>query len=212
MEKTVNVKIPNEIWVDDFSANKTATFNYSGPAKIWIIVEEDNTVNSYSETEPVLAMNRSAIEVDIAAASPDKLQAAVFLVMQGAEHTYTYTPETNHDGSTYQRITNPKLNDYYTLRYNPSSGFELKVIEKDRTVPTEKIAQDRKTYVEKYANAYEFSTEDQAKITSFLTAINAYLQSVETAYPWKYVQIDKNEVPKIPVSLVQLFNTLPALS
>ena len=65
MEKTVNVKIPNEIWVDDFSANKTATFNYSGPAKIWIIVEEDNTVNSYSETEPVLAMNRSAIEVDI---------------------------------------------------------------------------------------------------------------------------------------------------
>ena len=211
MEKIITVKIPNEIWVDDFSENKTATFQYNGPAKIWTIIEEDNTVNSYSESEPVLSGNRTFIEVDMATASADKQQAATLLVMRGAEHTYTYTPETNHDGSVYQKITNPKLSDYYTLRYNPALGFELITIEKDKTIPTEAIALQRKAYVEKYSAAYEFSDADESKITEFLTTINNYLNSVKTAYPWKYITIDKNEVPKIPVSLVQLFNTLPEL-
>lgn len=211
MEKTITARIPNEIWVDDFSEDKTATFQYNGPAKVWVIVEQDNSVTSYSESEPVLTANRTSIEVDMTTASADKQQAATLLVMRGAEHTYTYVAETNHDGSVYQKITNPKLNDYYTLRYNPMNGFELKIIEKDKTIPTEAIAKERKAYVEKYSAAYDFSTEDQAKIDSFLAAINTYLQSVETAYPWKYITIDKSEVPKIPVTLVQLFNTLPQL-
>lgn len=211
MEKTITVRIPNEIWVDDFSANKTATFQYNGPEKIWVIVEEDNTVNTYSETEPELSSNRTSIEVNVATDSADKQQAATFLVMKSAEHVYTYESETNHDGSIYQKITNPKLSDYYTLRYNPSLGFELKIIEKDKTIITESIAKERRAYVEKYSAAYEFSTQDEEKISQYLNAITAYLDSVQTAFPWKYVEIDKNEVPKIPVSLVQLFNTLPQL-
>lgn len=211
MEKTITVKIPNEIWVNDFSENKTATFTYNGPDVVWIIVEDDNTVNSYSESMPTLQGNQTSVEIDLATASTDKQQAALLQVMKSSEHVYTYTPETNHDGSIYQKIVNPKLSDYYTLRYNPSQGFELKVIEKDKTIPTEAIAKERKEYVEKYSSAYEFSDSDEAMISQYLTSINDYLSSVETAYPWKYVNINKNEVPKIPVSLVQLFNTLPQL-
>ena len=212
MEKIITVKIPNEIWVDDFSANKTATFNYNGPAKVWVIVNEDNSVNSFTETEPELQAGKSAVEVDMATASQDKLEAATLLVMATKEHTYEYAPVTNHDGSVYQKITNPRLSDYYTIFNNPSQGFVLKIIEKDKTIPTEIIARQRKEYVEKYSNAYEFETADKAKITEYLTAINAYLDSVATAYPWKYIQIDTNEVPKIPVSLVKLFSTLPEIS
>lgn len=212
MEKTVTVKIPNQLWVDDFSANKTAPFVYNGPAKVWLVVQEDNSVQTdYYEQEPTAQPTQKAIEIDIATATQDQLEAATFAVMGSKEHTYTYTPETNHDGSIYQRITNPKLNDYYTLRYNPSTGFELKTIVKDTTVLNEKIAKDRKDYVEKYSTAFEFSAEDEAKITTYLTAIDAYLEQLKTVYPWKYVQIDKNEVPKVPLSLVQLFNTLPTL-
>jgi hypothetical protein len=213
MEKTVTIKIPNELWVDDFSANKTAPFTYSGPAKVWLVVQEDNTVHAdYYEEEPVVQATQKTIEIDVASATQSELEAAIYAVMGSKEHTYTYTPELNHDGSTYQKINNPKLNDYYTLRYNPATGFELKSIVKDTTVSTEKIAKDRKAYVEKYSSAFEFSTEDTAKIEAYLTSINTYLEQLKTVYPWKYVEIDKNEVPKVPLSLVQLFNTLPAIS
>lgn len=211
MEKTITVRIPNEIWVNDFSENRTASFTYNGPDRVWIIIEKDNQVNSYTETEPILSEGRTAVEIDIATASEDQVIAATLLVSATQPHIYTYVPETNHDGSTYQRISNPKLKDYYTLRYNPSLGFELITIQKDTTVPTEIIAKERKAYVEKYADAYEFSAADTTKITEYLAALNTYLDSVSTAYPWKYVQINKNEVPKIPVELVQLFATLPAL-
>lgn len=212
MEKTITANVPNELWVADFSANKTANFNYNGPQNLWIIVEQDNSVVDYSETEPALSENKTAVVVDMATSSLDKQQAATLLVMRDTEYEYTYTPETNHDGSIYQRITNPRLSDYYTLRYNPSQGFELKIIEKDKTIVTEEIAKERKAYVEKYYNTYSFSSEIEAQILQYLSDITNYLQSVETAYPWKYVQINKNEVPKIPVNLVQVFNTLPALS
>jgi hypothetical protein len=212
MEKTITFKIPNEMWVDDFSENKTAPFNYTGAQQIWLIVNEDNSVNAFSETEPdsTTLGNKTAVMVDMGSGSNDDIAAATLIVMAAKDHTYNYADITNHDGSIYKRIENPRLNDLYTVRYNPSKGFELKPIIKDTTFTNRDIANTRKTYVEKYKQTFEFTAADQDKIDNYLSTIDTYLDTIKTAYSWKFIQPNPNEVPKIPVSLVQLFSTLPS--
>ncbi len=210
MQKNVTVKVPNELWINDFSENKTIQFTYSGPESVWIIIGLDNSVqNILTETPVESQLNNSySIEVNIATAPDDRVIAAAFLTTAKGQHEYTYADETNHDGSIYKRITNPLLKDYFTLHYF-GSEFVLRPLVKDTKNPLTEIAVSRKNYVEKYANTFEFDAPVTAQINAYLEAINDYIESVATAYPWKYISYNKNEVPKIPVSLVTLFNSLP---
>jgi hypothetical protein len=74
-----------------------------------------------------------------------------------------------------------------------------------------KIAKERLAIVKKYDIAYDFDAEDQTKIDTFISNINTYLDSIATAYPWKYITMDISEIPKIPASLQLLFNQLPEI-
>ena len=67
----------------------------------------------------------------------------------------------------------------------------------------------RKKYVEKYLNTYSFEGEEQTQLNAFMTSINAYIDTIKTAYPWKFVSVNEAEIPKIPVSVVKLLNQLP---
>lgn len=210
MEKTVTTTVPNELWVNDFSANKTQSFTYNGPDKVWLHVQApDYLITRYLDTDP--SDTENYIEVDMQTASSDKLLAATLVVMSSKEHTYTYTPETNHNGSIYQKINNPRLSDYFMVKYNTvNQNFQLFPIVKDTEYPLKKLAQQRKDYILKYKNLFDFDTEIDQKIEQYISSIDAYLLSIEHAYPWKYIEFNQAEIPKIPVSLIQLFNTLPA--
>jgi len=212
MEKILTLNVPNELWVNDFSENETVQYTYTGPAKVWLTAEVDQSISGQIfETEP--ETEKTKIEIDIANASESAL-AAVIANKQRLEgsYTYTYTDVTNHDGSIYKKLANPQVGDYYTFKYNPSLGIESELIVKDTANPNLKIAQDRKTYVQKYVGAFSFEPADQTKIDTYLAALNTYINTISTAYPWKYVSFNVNEIPKLPVSLVSLFSNLPDLA
>lgn len=212
MEKILTLDVPNELWVNDFSENKTKAYTYTGPAKVWLTVEPDGSISGeIYETEPVT--QKTKLEIDIAAATNKEL-AAVIANKQKLDtaYTYTYTDVPNHDGSIYTEISNPQVGDYYTFRYNTTEGINSELIVKDTTNPNLKIAQDRKAYILKYANAFDFESADTTKINTYISAIDTYIDSIATAYPWKYVTFNVSEIPKIPVALTVLFASLPDLT
>lgn len=211
MQKTITLNVPDELWVSGFTLNKTAEFTYNGPETIWTVIDNNFVSPSYYTEEPTnLPENKTTKRIDINTATNEEIAAAIILVNSADEHTYTYVPETNHDDSIYQRISNPKLQDIYLVEV-VGETFNLVPILKDTSNPLKTIAKQRLDYVKKYSDAYEFTTADTAAINTYLTTLNTYLNTVNTAYPWKYVTYNTAEVPKIPVQLVALFNSLPAL-
>lgn len=212
MSKAFTVSVPDQLWVDSWTENKTESYTYTGPDALHVIVNtQTDEVHNWSEDPLTASEDNAEIVVTIDATVDDNVPVAHFLYSVGAEHTYTYEDETNHDGSIYQKITNPTIHDYFDLAYDADNGINLTPLYKNPKTIAEEKAENRKAYVEKYNNVYDFEADTQATIDTFLTAIDDYLAGMVGAYPWKYVVIDENNIPKIPASLVSTFSTLPEI-
>ena len=211
MKKTLTIKVPNQLWVDDFTENKTETFQYDGPSKIWIKSVNGEITPNFYEEEPISESHEATIvfPIDISTATETELAVAILFVHGPDTVEYEFEDETNYDGTVYKKITNPKLNDYYTVS-TVNNELRITVLTKNQTVINEEIAIQRKQYVTKYTTVYAFESADQLKIDSYLTEINSYLVAMQTVYPWKHIKF-ADDVPKIPVSIVSLFNSLPDL-
>ena len=211
MEKTLTIKIPNELWVNDFSENKTADFTYSGPDKVWFLVEKTGTNVIVSPvtytTEPQVLENQVAVPIEIATATDAELAAAIILQPELTPYQYTHTKQTNYDGSVYYAISNPKLNDYYDVTSSQTGSLSLISIAKNQPNPNLTPAVKKHQLIEKYLADHEFDTEDRAKVEAYLAVISDYVVKIKTAYMWKFVTIT-NDVPEIPADLMALFNTL----
>jgi len=203
MEKTLTIKIPNELWVNDFSENKTADFTYSGPDKVWFLVEKTDTSVIVSPVtyaaEPQVRENQIAVAVEIATATEAELAAAIILQPELTPHQYTHTKQTNYDGSVYYAISNPKLNDYYDVLSSQTGTLSLVSITKNQPNPNLTPALQKQQLIEKYLADYEFDAEDRAKVEAYLAIISAYVAKVKTAYVWKFITVP-NDVPEIPLS------------
>ena len=213
MEKTLTIKIPNKLWVNDFSENKTADFTYSGPDKVWFLIEKIDTrvyVSSATyTTEPQIRENEVAVAVEIATATEAELAAAIIFQPEVTPHKYTHTKQINYDGSVYYKISNPKLKDYYSVASSPIGDLSLTLVTKDMPNTNLSPALEKQQLIERYLAANEFDTEDRTKIETFLAVISDYITKNKTAYPWEFITIP-NDIPEIPTELMALFNTLPA--
>lgn len=206
MQKTITLAVPNELWVDDFSNGDVQDFTYDGPDTVWLTHTDAGGLLGYVTEEPV---SGNSHRVDIASASDEEVAAAIIATQQADAYEYTYEDELNHDGSIYKRISNPRVSDFYTVKVLAGS-VSLDVFTKDKTHHNMSVAVERKKYVQDRANAFSFDDADQQLIDGFLSDIDGYIETISTAYPWKFVVVDKAEVPKIPVALVKIFNQLPS--
>lgn len=210
MEKTFTVNVPDDLWVDSWDQNKEQTYTYNGPETIYVVVQltEDFPIIEWSE-DPILREvdpnKQQIIELD----ANEQTAIAYYYYHNADEWEYEYTTITNHDGSTHEEYTNPTLEDIYQVVYSIQDGFVLSPIIRETETEAEKIAKGRLTYVQKYKNAYDFDEDVTAVINTFESNINNYLDTMATVYPWRYVNIDTTEIPKIPASLITVFNTLP---
>lgn len=212
MEKTFTVNVPDDLWVDSWTQEKTTDYTYNGPATINVLVSltDDFPIIRWSEEE--IEVNDEGKELVVTIDADTDTAIAHALVNAGAEHEYTYTTITNHDDSTHEEINNPTINDIYEVVYTPTNGFELEQIIKESETMNERTARERLAYVVKYDEAYDFDVEIQTVIDAFKTNMDTYLTTMSTVYPWRYVTIDAAEIPKIPASLVATFNTLPEIA
>ena len=222
MQKEFTVNVPDQIWVDTWEDGLTATYTYEGPQYFYIGLDHNLSIielrygdleaEAEAFTEEEAAVFNYTVTVD-ADANPD---LATLLYPLNHE-AHTFEDETNHDGSIYQKITNPCLRDYFIgdYRINSESPDQAECfanpIYKDTNNILKKTAKERLAIVKKYDIAYDFDAEDQTKIDTFISNINTYLDSIATAYPWKYITMDISEIPKIPSSLQLLFNQLPEI-
>lgn len=210
MSKIFTIQVPDQLWVDTWNTDKTESYAYSGPDTLYVLISGiTNQILEWSEELIETSSLSKDVVVEIDTTDISNLSVAHFLHSQGAEHTYTTEDETNHDGSIYQKITNPLIHDYFELKYDKENGLYLDPIYKNSTTIAEEKAEKRLEYVKKYLNVYDFDAETQVIIDKFLSDMTAYMTTMATVYPWKYITIDENEIPKIPSSLVSVFNTLP---
>lgn len=220
MQKEFTVNVPDEIWVNRWEDGLTETYTYEGPQYFYIGLSANSPVKTLfgdlSEESPGFTDEESAefdqiVEID-AEINPEIAHA--IYVTDHEEHTFTDVE--NHDGSIYKLISNPCLKDYFTLGFQSSEDplkkeAVLTPIYKETENKLSTVANSRLSLIKKYNDSYDFSTEDQAKIDNYISNITSYLDSISEAYPWKYIEINVAEIPKIPVDLQLLFNQLPEI-
>ena len=210
MQKEFTINVPDQLWVDSWTENKTQTLTYDGPEKYYVVVTDLQVLTQWSQ-EPIEVDseqrgNPFVVEVN-ATEQPD---IAYWLLTHPEQVEYIFEDVVNHDGSIYKKITNPAIRDIYSAQYdvNQSKIVLLPIIKRTTTYPEIK-AQERLAYVNRYSEVYAFSTEVEAAITAFKTDTAEYLESMKDIYPWKYVSISLDDVPRIPAIVVAEFAKLP---
>ena len=212
MQKTFTVQVPDELWVDTWDLNNSVDYEYSGPEQVYVLIDAKKQLVS-SATESFgedLQEGWEEIAVD-ANVDTDIAHLIVESNTTDPDFVHTFEDEVQpFDESVYQKITNPRISDWFTLVYDHTGdGLSLEAIIKSTSIPLIDKAKERRSYVEKYNNAYEFGDDILPTIESFLESINAYITSLETIKPWKHIEISEDGLPKLPVSLISAFSSLP---
>lgn len=210
MQKEFTINVPDQLWVDKWTENKTQTLTYDGPETYYVIISNNETVTRWSDEpiEPVIGgpASEKLVEVD----SATQPEIAYWMTTKGEIVEHLFRDVVNHDNSIYKEITNPSIHDYFYAVYDQvQDKILLKLITRKTLTFPEIKATERLAYVNLYNGVYGFSTEIQATIDQFVTETNAYLETMKDIYPWKYVTLDDSAVPKIPASLVTEFSKLP---
>lgn len=215
MPQNFTISVPDQLWVDDWDGNTTKTYTYDGPDTVYALIDlSSNQIRNTSTTTLTANENEQVIEVT-AADYPERAMMILEQNDSGASHTFE--DETNFDGSTYNKITNPRLTDYYELSYHPvpeswdaERALELDPIYKHARSEAHDIADNRMKYVKRYADQYDFDSDTQTILDNYITSLQTHITTLSTAYPWKFSGgVPTSSIPKVPASLVTAFNALP---
>lgn len=207
-EYTVNV--PDELWVDSWDNENTATYTYQGPDTVYAVIENGQvTTVSVEELSSDDYPNGNIITIS-ATAQPD---VADWIHPTPGDFSHTHVTETNPDGSTWQKISNPGIRDWFEIApaLPNENNFAVQLVAniKDPTTQYEIKARQRLAYVKKYDDAYEFDNDTQLLIDTFISNMTTYLNTYAPIYPWKYISVPAGDMPKIPATLITIFNSLP---
>jgi hypothetical protein len=208
MTKQFTVNVPDELWVDSWTENRTMSWTYEGPERIYVKLRHDFTVAEWSDSEfdpETVQSNEKVIELD----SATSVDVMFYLTNQGQLAEHEFEDETNPDGSIYKKISNPNIYDIFYIDYDDQQGFSLKAIYKAKDTFGELRAREKLTYVKTYDDLYDFDEETQAAIDKFIADTEQYLSDMAGIYPWKYVTLPDNS-PRIPALLIEKFKPLPS--
>lgn len=210
MQKEFTIKVPDEIWVNKWSEGREETYTYKGPEKIFVRVEKNEVMREWYERKEDVPLEdgEKVMEVD-ASEQPD---VAHWFVTTDEDHVYEYVTITNHNGSTHEEKANPTIHDYFEAQYAFNRPkIWLEPIYKELDTPQEAKARKRLSFIKKYDKLYDFDDQTQKLIDDSIKRLNDYLKIMDSVYPWRYVEIPDDEIPRIPASLLKEFSDLPDL-
>lgn len=217
MTQDFTISVPDQLWVDSWADNATKTYTYDGPETVYVEIQISDYAVVNTSTETLTADEGNTLVIEVTAADyPERAQ----MVVEGNDtegYQHTYADEAQFDDSVYKKISNPRLSDYFDMTYHPipadqdpELGLSLVIKTKTTVSPASVEAKRRQAYVQKFADQFEFDSGDQTKVDAYLTSIGNHITTLSTAYPWKFDGgVPTSSIPKIPASLVVLFNTLP---
>jgi hypothetical protein len=211
MEKTFSKAVPDELYIDSFAQNKTATYTYEGPETFVVLVEKSlgGVLQVLQPGEEPQFYNQdqvAAITID-ATTAPD---IAKYLFDNTTPERQFETEELPGD-KTYQKITNPTLRDYYLVNYNfDTNSWNWTVVTKLARTQLNDLADRYKQYVEDNISKIEGNAALNAVANTYLQQLEAFNTTGIGSIPsWKFIEISLADVPAPPTQLVVAFNVLP---
>ena len=209
MIKEFTYPLPDELYIEGVSGKIKGSFTYDGPDSITVFLEESGEVR-YIEPRITDDMDPNLIkQID-----PEKDSAAAYLLnhyfLDDISRQYEFEDIEMENGDIYKNPINPDLTDAYELVYNfDKEEWELKQILRILVDPAVPIAKERKEYVLKYYEKYDFGEDINTKITEYLSKLDNIIDNPQLLMPWKYINIPKRDVPKIPLDIAAEFSKIP---
>jgi hypothetical protein len=230
MEKQFTINIPDELYVNSWEKNLTATFTYNGPDKVYAVIQliksqDDNVPDeevfntiSTEQIDSEIFLDVEKYKIIEISANTDTALAELLYQRKNDGYSYVYQDVENFDGSTGVIISNPRITDYYTVVYSlndEKTKYELKML------PIYKFPQqleivaevDKKLELLNY-NKDSVSThtsETINKITQAIATLNSFKETIKNERPWKFDKLpDSNVIPKISKSLEMSLKPIPA--
>tara|TARA_B100001113_G_C20975162_1_gene563591 strand:- start:210 stop:887 length:678 start_codon:yes stop_codon:yes gene_type:complete len=198
--------LPTELYVAGISTNISGSYTYVGPETfdVWVDRADGGVTKVAVTTDPP---DNGDIRKTISALSSDSLPMAYTLSHQFHDdytYNYTYTNETMSNGDVYKKINNPDLRDAYEVYWDFSAEkWAFKQILKDLVNDNRDEAIRRKDYVKTFSDQYDFGTDINTKIDTYLSAIDTYLGNNPYYKKWKYITLPASvgTIPKIPIDV-----------
>lgn len=205
-------KIPDELWVDNFSKGLTATYVYDGPDKVYVIVDNENgqhvglTVDKdyheYNENQFDKLEIDATVDTDI----------AYYLTTLTNPVTREYNEVKLVNGETYQEVSNPRIQDYYTIKYDIENKVWVWNL----------LTKEPKSIINKVIEEYRNKVNSELKRmgsnanSSVTKAASNYLKVLDdyentgngSIQSWKRIEFDVSDVPTAPLDLMTAFNTV----
>lgn len=209
MLATFSKKIPDELYVDSFKNNNVMNLEYDGPSVLYILVDK-----SFGMVERVLETSEDRYNSDLselitleAAAYPD----VAYLITNNNIEERVFETETLVDGTTYEKIVNPSLNDFYRVKYDLN---DKKWIWEVITVEPKSIrnitAERYKNYINENLDKVSSDTNLKKLATDYLVVLDNFEKTGKGSIPsWKIIDARISDVPMIPQELVAAINVLP---
>jgi hypothetical protein len=215
MQQDFTIRVPDQLWVDTWANEVDLTYTYDGPDAVYATVSSSRSQLHMVSRSEITNVPDDQELITISATDYPEIAHAILEIDSEDSYTYTYTDEPQFNNHVYQRITNPQLTDYFVLESNPIPAdwdaqrcLRLTVKLKAAKNPALDKAKARLTYINTYATQYDFGS-DQTAIDNLITSLETHIAVLETAYPWKFDAEPSADIPKIPASVVALFNGLP---
>jgi hypothetical protein len=208
MIQQFTLKIPNEIFIDNFSENKTITLEYNGPETLLIEVDGQGTVFKIVDEPRILLEPDQLSYVELNAS--EHIEAAYYITSANKPFTIEHEDIVNPDGSIYTAISNPRIQDYYSLRYSKGTVdmWELTLITRSMNSTIElKILNEKNNIVAKL-KAVELPDDLQTVYDNYITTADQWLADKASICPWKYIEFPAGVTPKVPLSLIRLIKEL----
>ena len=208
MKKDFTIQVPDELWVDCWKNNNTMTWTYDGPEKLYRKIGHNDFIMDWN-SEPFESMlgDEHIEEVD----ANELTSIAYFLVdtKNPSPPEHIFEDEINVDGSIYKKILNPRLQEIFYIDYNRTDKFKLLPIYKSTEIPATQEVKKKLEYIKRYTDIFEFDELTNSLITKFENESKEFLEKMKTVYPWKFDKEINVKRPKIPVALVEKFQSLP---
>ena len=210
--QSFNYALPVENYVAGISTTKTGTYTYIGPDEFDVEIDGQGWIINFDQTEYPEPGRKKTVNAN----SEDQLVVAYLarnhFDEEGFVWTENYVQETQSNGDVYNRLDNPDLDDiYHKPRWDNATGkWVIEQILKDQENMGQAEAKRRKSYVETYYSQYDFGTEVNAKIDSYLVGITSYINANPPYKSWKYTtQPIPPDIPKIHADIMKAFKNLP---
>lgn len=228
MKKTFTTTVPNTLYSDDYSENKTASFTYDGPEVLNVLIDKMNgdiintnftDVDVFDEDNNILISVNAKANTDIA-----------YLLLSNPITDFTFEDETLDDGSVYKNRTNPSLHDYYMItNYDLSNSNFIKTpIVRNYKTPALIKAESIKTiietaflarividdggneavknFIEENGSIVTGSADEVVtEIQNYVTTLDNFITQEKNKIIWKYENPPNSVLPEMPEFLKKFF-------